>query len=277
MDLPRAAFSAVATNPDDLYRERVRYLAQQALRLFLIRWFQGQAARVIDRFSESDRLTLSLAAILLPSSENVGFSRAIETPLVEIVTNLVEAEIQRVRPAPVVTLNPRRTEQGRFRAPRQITVSRPVAEVPRIRELVTRQAQISARRVVEINNVTRRAIREQLRLGIDRGYTRDQLAQGVPADEYRGLRAVVEETYRNRAQTIARTELQIINNRAQVNAYKAMGYKRVRVYDSAECGLVGHDDPRKPANTVININAAIRFAISHPRCIRRFVPVIADE
>ncbi len=265
------------SNPDDAYRERIRAYAEALLRLFLGRWFLGQRQRVIARLMAADAVTLSMVSSLLPQSENTLFRLALEAAIVQAATQLVSAEVARVPPAAVIFRDPRLTRAGRFVAPRPISVYEPVRELPRIEELIRARVAASARRVVRINAVTRRAIREQLRVGIERGYTREQIARGVPLDDYRGIGAVVEQTYKNRDRTIARTELAMISNRAAIQALEAKGYKRVRVYDSAECGLVGHNDPRKPAGKVYNIRAAYQWPTSHPNCIRRFVPVIANE
>lgn len=277
---------ALAQTPDDELREQVRRQSEGRLRRWLAGWFAAQRSRVLERLLDI-RTPLRIADVprIMPASEDAGFAAAMERVLPQVIEPVVRVELARVppapprapKPAPPLRTDPRLTPAGRLVAPRPISVYRPVRTLPRITDLVTRQTQIAARRVVQINNTTRRAIRRELATGIERGYTREQIARGVPADGYRGIGSVVDMTYRNRDLTIARTELAFINNRAQLHAYMALGYHRVRCYDSAECGLVGHDDPRRPADKVYNIKAAITFAISHPNCIRRWVPVIADE
>lgn len=268
---------AIPADPDLIYQERVRQWAEETLRQFLAAWFIAQRERVIVRIFQAERLTIGAVRDLLPAVfENTMFRVAFERVLGGVTAELVRAGISRVRPVPIAP-GIRRGAYGRAVAPRQITVAYRRAELPNINELVQARARSSATRVVRINTVTRRAIREQLRIGLERGYSREQIARGVPSEDYRGIGDVVEMTYRNRDRTIARTELQVINNRSSLQAYEALGYKRVRCYDSAQCGLVGHDNPLKPANQVYNIKAAYIYAISHPNCIRRWVPVIADE
>lgn len=170
--------------------------------------------------------------------------------------------VQLVEPIP-----PRR---GPSRQP--VTRYLQVGQRPNVTELIDARVSQSARRVVQINAVTRRAIREQLRIGIERGYSRLQIAAGEPADGYRGIGAVVEETYHNRPLTIARTEIATVTNRAVVEAAGLMGYARVRVFDGDECGWLSHDDPIKPNGQLYHVRAAYLHPIAHPNCRRRFYP-----
>lgn len=263
-------------NPQGEFLRRVRERAEQILETFLSAWWVGQRSRVIDRLLRIDKPRLQDVRDLLPQSENPAFRVGFERVLAEVTAITVDAEIQRIRPNVIGIARPVREPVGIGPRP----VNKPVAislERPRTTEFIRDRLASSARRVVRINAVTRRAIREQLRIGIERGYSKDQMARGVPADDYRGIGAVVEETYKNRARTIARTEVATITNRASVQAFRELGYRRVRCYDSADCGLKGHKHPIKPAGKLFNINAAYIYAISHPQCRRRWFPEATED
>ncbi len=256
-------------DPQANFLERVRERAEQIMQAFLSAWFVTQRQRVIDRLLATDRPRLSMVRDLLPVSENAAFRVGFERVLADVSAVMVDAQIQRIRPNVLGIARPVRRAPIPTPSPRPVVIG---TGRPRTDELIQERIRTSARRVVQINAVTRRAIREQLRIGLERGYSKDQMARGVPTDDYRGIGAVVEETYKNRARTIARTEVATITNRASVQAFRELGYARVRCYDSAECGLKGHNHPIKPAGKLFNINAAYIYAISHPNCIRRWVP-----
>jgi len=57
-----------------------------------------------------------------------------------------------------------------------------------------------------IHSTTNRAISRAVGIALDNGYSISQLARGVPADKFPGLRSILTETVA-RSRTIARTEI----------------------------------------------------------------------
>jgi HK97 family phage portal protein len=128
----------------------------------------------------------------------------------------------------------------------------------------------SAKRVVEINNVTKKAIRETMALAEQRGYNLFQIANGVEADGFRGLRAVVKETYKGRADAIARTELGFATNDAALDRYTEAGIVEVEIIDGDDDAVCGSRN-----GTTVEISSA-RPSLAHPNCTLVVVPVIPD-
>lgn len=126
-----------------------------------------------------------------------------------------------------------------------------------------------ATRVVGINDSTRSALREMLQVGVSRGYSIAQIAAGVADDEYAGVRSLVSELYRNRAQTIARTEIGTAQAGATAARYAASGVTEVRVMDG------DHDAPCSGVNgTTQTVEWYAANPLAHPNCIRAAYPVI---
>lgn len=126
-----------------------------------------------------------------------------------------------------------------------------------------------ATRVVQINDTTRQAIRESLVRGVANGYSIQQMANGVPADGYPGIRSIVTEMYRGRAETIARTETAVAQNTAAAERYRAAGVVRVKIMDGTQddaCAAV--------AGTEQSLEWFASNPTAHPRCIRAGLPII---
>lgn len=125
------------------------------------------------------------------------------------------------------------------------------------------------RRIVQINDTTRRAIQESLRLGLERGYSIAQIANGVPGDGFPGVRSLITELYRNRATTIARTEIGTAQIQAAAQRYAASGVTHVTVMDGHE------DEPCAGLNgTTQTVEWALANPLGHPRCTRAVLPVV---
>jgi hypothetical protein len=131
----------------------------------------------------------------------------------------------------------------------------------------------AATRVVRIDEATRAAVRAQLQLGQLRGYSTWQVAHGVPADGYRGIDGLFQETWRGRADTVARTELQHASVLASRERFVASGVvDRVRIVDGDDWDAVcanrnGHVVPIEQAPT----------ELGHPNCTLVLVPVLGNE
>tara|TARA_R100000808_G_scaffold1666_1_gene7386 strand:+ start:486 stop:2465 length:1980 start_codon:yes stop_codon:yes gene_type:complete len=122
---------------------------------------------------------------------------------------------------------------------------------------------------VLINDVSRSALRNEIQTGTRAGYSLDQIVRGVPDDKYRGLRSVVRETYKNRAKTIARTEVATAQNTATAARYKSAGVQYVEIQDGDD------DELCAPYNgTRQTIDWALDNPIAHPNCTRAYSPVI---
>jgi HK97 family phage portal protein len=121
----------------------------------------------------------------------------------------------------------------------------------------------------KINDVSRAALRSEIQTGTRAGYSLDQIVRGVPKDEYRGLRKIVRETYKNRAKTIARTEIATAQNTATAARYKAAGVAHVIVQDGDE------DELCAPfSGTTQTIDWALDNPIAHPNCTRAYSAII---
>jgi len=82
-----------------------------------------------------------------------------------------------------------------------------------------------------IHETTKRAVAKAVDKGLQNGYSIQQLANGVPDDGFRGLRAIVDSTYKNRARTIARTEMARAQNQASLGYSSALGSEYSQAYD----------------------------------------------
>lgn len=141
---------------------------------------------------------------------------------------------------------------------------------PRVAELLS-EAGI---RIAGIHRTTLEAIRATLADGASAGYSVAQIAYGVPEDGFRGLSAVVNEVYKGRAETIARTELARCTNLAALERYSEAGAAEVYVIDGTAptpCGWLFHDDEDKANDTWRTVIDARQHPLAHPNCRRRFI------
>jgi hypothetical protein len=128
--------------------------------------------------------------------------------------------------------------------------------------------QAAAARVVRIDDTTRLAIASTLQEGQARGYSNWQLAHGVPDDNFPGIDGLFHERWKNRALTVARTELQQAQRDSAVERYMATGLvDRVRIvdgcaWDAACCDRDGKVVPIEQAPT-----------LNHPNCTLLLIPV----
>lgn len=129
----------------------------------------------------------------------------------------------------------------------------------------------AASRVVRIDETTRSALRAQLQLGAQRGYSTWQIAHGVPADGYRGIDGLFQETWRGRADTVARTELQHASVVASRDRFVASGVvSEVTIIDGDD------DEPCASRNgTVVLLEQAP--GLGHPNCSIVLVPHVRDD
>ena len=81
-----------------------------------------------------------------------------------------------------------------------------------------------------IHRTTDKAISRTVQVALERGYSIEQLARGVPDDKFPGIRSVLGET-ENRARLIARTEIMRTQNQSTTGFYKEQGFAYVRADD----------------------------------------------
>jgi HK97 family phage portal protein len=133
---------------------------------------------------------------------------------------------------------------------------------------VVRAMSGAATQVKNITTTTLEAIRGVLTFGAEQGWSIGQLVRGV--DGAPGLRAVVEETYKGRARTIARTELGTAQQNCAVARYEDAGVTKVMVLDG------GGDDSDEDCNALNNSVQTLAWAaanpLGHPNCTRCFAP-----
>jgi hypothetical protein len=129
-------------------------------------------------------------------------------------------------------------------------------------------------RIVGINDVTRDDVALALALGGERGYNQEQIAYGVPEDNFMGIQDIVDQTYRGRADAIVRTELAFASARASLDQYTEAAVTLVDVLDGPGCGWTEHDDPDIADGSTRTMAEAMAYPIAHPNCIRVFLPVL---
>tara|TARA_R110002020_G_scaffold273457_4_gene488625 strand:- start:9914 stop:12073 length:2160 start_codon:yes stop_codon:yes gene_type:complete len=144
-------------------------------------------------------------------------------------------------------------------------------------------ADMSAERVVRVNNATRRGIQRTIASGVVAGYSPYEVAYGSTATRKAGFRPltdVVEHLYRGRPECIARTEMAYSNNGASLWRYETRGLNRVEVLDGPGCALTHHvrglkkgeSSPQDINGAVIPTEHAKEWQLAHPNCRRVFVP-----
>lgn len=138
--------------------------------------------------------------------------------------------------------------------------------------LVGQLLKLAAQNVKGINETTMQEIRDALKYGNTNGWSVDQLVRGD--EKQPGLRELVDEFYKGRARTIARTELGDAQNAATVSRYGDAGVKLVEILDG---GGVDDDVECTVANgqiwTLSYFNAN---RLEHPNCTRAAAPVFDD-
>lgn len=129
----------------------------------------------------------------------------------------------------------------------------------------------AAQRVVRIDETTRQAIAEQLRVGQALGFSTYEIAHGKPEVGYRGIDGLYSETWKGRADMIARTELQHAQNEATLNRYAATGMvDMVQIIDGDDW-----DEPCRARNGRI-VPISERPQLNHPNCTLSLVPVLRE-
>lgn len=128
-----------------------------------------------------------------------------------------------------------------------------------------------AQRVRRINETTRAAIVEQLRIGQELGLSNYQIAYGVPEIGYGGIDGIYFRKWAGRPELIARTELQWAQVASAINRYQATGMvDRVEIVDGDDW-----DEPCRARNGRV-VPLASHPDLNHPRCTLGLIPIIRE-
>jgi hypothetical protein len=128
---------------------------------------------------------------------------------------------------------------------------------------------LAAERVVLIDESTRRSLRSVLQEGQARGYSDQQIADGVPAEGYGGVQGLYLETWKSRAQTIARTELSEAQVASSLDRYAATGLV-------SQVEIVEHRDTDADcaARNGRVVPLGERPGLLHPNCRVAVIPIV---
>jgi HK97 family phage portal protein len=124
------------------------------------------------------------------------------------------------------------------------------------------------KKITRINETTRKRIAEEIREGLYRGYSIQQIAEGVKEEDYKGISGVFEMAKGYRAEMIARSETADAYNLANLLTYKDLGQTEVEVID----GEFFDEHCRQANGQVWPITKAQAEPKDHPNCTRAFAP-----
>jgi hypothetical protein len=142
----------------------------------------------------------------------------------------------------------------------------------RLDDAATRkQLALAADQVVRIDQSTRSQLRDVLREGQERGYSDHEIAQGVPQDGYGGIRGLYLDTWKGRAETIARTEMSTAAVEASLSRYAATGVvTHVRLHENEDT-----DEPCASRNGRV-VPISEKPGLLHPNCRLGLEPVLNE-
>jgi hypothetical protein len=148
----------------------------------------------------------------------------------------------------------------------------PEVEAFRVDDAATRRILKEAgRQIVRIDETTRAAIADMLREGQALGLSPWELANGKPDIGFRGIEGLFETTWKNRALTVARTELSAAQLAASQDRYRAGGVvDRMRIID-------GDQDDACAARNGTVVPVTERVDLKHPNCTAAVVPIIRGD
>jgi len=144
---------------------------------------------------------------------------------------------------------------------------------------IDRALERSGELIQGINDETRAGVQRTLQTAHDRGYTIDEIARGVPEEDFPGL-AQSHSFSKGRARTIARTEMANAQGQGASARYRAAEDAGVsvliRVADGDGCGWLSHDDPEKADGMLVTISEFEDHVIAHPNCVRAPIPEVQE-
>jgi hypothetical protein len=139
-------------------------------------------------------------------------------------------------------------------------------------EATRKQLALAAEQVMKIDQSTRDQLRDVLREGQERGYSDHEITNGVPADGYGGLRGLYLDTWRGRAEMIARTELSNAMVNASLDRYAATGLvTHVRLHENEDT-----DEPCASRNGKV-VPLSSNPGLLHPNCRLGIEPLVDEE
>ena len=97
-----------------------------------------------------------------------------------------------------------------------------------------------------IHHTTSKAIAKAVEIALERGYTIEQLARGVPTDKFPGVQSVFNEASNVRARLIARTEIMRYKNLTSTRIYQGQGFEYARADDPDGAPNDNYVDPADP-------------------------------
>jgi HK97 family phage portal protein len=138
---------------------------------------------------------------------------------------------------------------------------------------ITKMLATAGGDVMEITKTTRTALQQALQYGNEQGWSVGQLVRGD--ENQAGIRSIVEETYKNRSLTIARTELGNAQNAVTAERYKTSGVERVEILDN---GNDDDDEACQVANGQIwTLEIFESNKLEHPNCTRCAAPYFGEK
>ena len=148
----------------------------------------------------------------------------------------------------------------------QLTGTRLPDDAPR---LVGPRARLGMR-IKRINETTRRELDDQIATGIDRAYSLEQIIEGVPEDDFKGVKGTFKEATTSRARRIARTEMSAAFDQVANVNYQEVGIQTVDVIGCEDNDIVpGQTFGCNSSNIPIAQAASIEF---HPNHTGTIVP-----
>jgi hypothetical protein len=145
-----------------------------------------------------------------------------------------------------------------------------------VKRILADLVEYGGERITGINDATRQAVKAQLAEGVRRGYSINQLIEGVANEGYAGVaNAVLDngvpafDPYR--AEVISRTETALSFNRAAITGYREFGVREVQAIDGD-----GDPDCANRDGQVFPVDEALGIE-DHPNGTLDWVPVIGDK
>jgi len=126
---------------------------------------------------------------------------------------------------------------------------------------------------------TEQAVARSVDLAVERGYSISQLARGAPKDKFPGINSIVQETYKNRARTIARTEVMRAQNATTIGYYASQDIGFVRAFDPDGESSDTLEDPAdgrtcsQRNGEIYTVADAADVIGSHPNCRLTWTPM----
>lgn len=138
---------------------------------------------------------------------------------------------------------------------------------------VTKALKLAGKHVRDIEETTLGALRKLLQYANENGWSIEDLVRGDANQP--GLRDIIDETYKDRARAIARSELGQAQNTATAERYKSAGVDKVEILDG------GAEDSAPACNLANGQIWTLRLfeknTLQHPNCSRAAAPYFGDD